>query len=122
MTQFYKPENVKVQSGHFINGEATDGGDDHIDVIRPSDLSVQGTLANASQRSVDQAVQAAKTAFHQSGWATMPPRERADILRRWADLVDRDGNMAQLESCVSCQPYREVFMRDVRVVSGSLRF
>ena len=123
MTDLFNPNDVEVQAGHFIDGELSGGDDPHIDVIRPSDLGVQGTLVNASAQSVERAVQSARTAFENSGWATMAPRERAGLLRRWADLIDRDAALiARLESAVSCRPYQEVFMRDVRVASGSLRF
>ncbi|MBN93306.1 MAG: aldehyde dehydrogenase [Deltaproteobacteria bacterium] len=123
MTDLFNPNDLDVHSGHFIDGEISSGGDPQFDVIRPSDLGTQGTLADASAQSVERAVHSARRAFEQSGWATMAPRERAGILRRWADLVDRDAALlARLESSVSCRPYQEVFMRDVRVVSGSLRF
>ncbi len=123
MTELFNPNELDVSAGHFIDGELSSGDDAHMDVIRPSDLAVQGQLVDGSPASVEKAVQSARTAFEKSDWATMAPRQRAIILRRWADLIDRDAVIiARLESAVSCRPYQEVFMRDVRVASGALRF
>ena len=123
MTEFYNPNELNVPSQHFIDGQWTSGDDDSIPVIRPSDLQEQGLLSNASQRTVDIAVGAARTAFRTSGWATKAPRERAAILGRWANLIDKHAEeLARLESAVSCRVYHEVVARDVRVVANCLRF
>jgi len=74
MTDLFNPNDLDVHSGHFIDGEISSGGDPQFDVIRPSDLGTQGTLADASAQSVERAVHSARRAFEQSGWATMAPR------------------------------------------------
>ena len=123
MTNFYNPDELDVHSQHFIDGQWTDGGDEHIAVIRPSDLREQGQLSNGSAKSIDLAVGAARTAFKKSVWATKAPRERAAILGKWAGLIDKHAEeLARLESAVSCRVYHEVVARDVRVVANCLRF
>ncbi|MBM75148.1 MAG: aldehyde dehydrogenase [Proteobacteria bacterium] len=123
MSILFDPNDIQVSSKHFIDGQWNDGNDDYISVIRPSDLQEQGVIANGTAHSVDLAVGAARNAFNHSGWATQPPRERASVLRRWADLIDKHADeIAKLESAVSCRVFYEVSKRDVRVVSNCLRF
>ena len=121
--ELYNPDQLNVRAEHFINGEWTDNNDSKIEVVRPSDLQIQGQLCNASQSSVDQAVEAASAAFHSGSWSGKAPRERAALLRRWAELIDAHAvEIAQLESAVSCRVYDETVARDVRVVANCLRF
>ena len=122
MLDIFNPNDVATKSEHFIAGEWTSNNDELIDVVRPSDREIQGGLCNGSVESVDQAVNAASAAF-KNGWGTMAPRERATLLRKWADLIDAHAEeIARLESSVSCRVYTEVVARDVRVVSNCLRF
>ena len=122
MTEIFNPDEIVTRSEHFIAGEWMTNHDGEIEVIRPSDRKVQGMLCNASISTVDQAVQAASHAFR-NGWGTMAPRERATLLRKWADLIDAHAQeIAQLEASVSCRVYTEVVTRDVRVVANCLRF
>jgi aldehyde dehydrogenase (NAD+) len=50
-------------------------------------------------------VSSAKNAFRTSDWAKRPPRERARVMRRWADLVDANRQeLARLEAVGSTRP------------------
>src|SRR5579859_7178712 len=84
----------------FIGGawvNAKGGGT--IDVRDPGDGQVIAQLAAGEAADVDLAVQAARDAFRKSGWATMPANDRAVILHRLADLVDKHRDvLAQIES------------------------
>ena len=118
----FNPDQIATRSEHFVAGEWMTNNDEEIEVIRPSDRKVQGLLCNGSTSTVDQAVNAASLAF-KNGWGTMPPRDRALLLRKWADLIDAHAEeIARLESTVSCRVYTEAVARDVRVVSNCLRF
>lgn len=91
------------------------------EVFSPSQRDLVRPVSWASAQQVDEAVSAAAHAA--PGWAALAPRERADILRRFADLVDaRADELAKLEALVSARIYREVMARDVKVVSGVLRY
>ena len=115
MADIFNPDEIVTRSEHFVAGEWMTNNDEEIEVLRPSDREVQGMLCNGSDATVDQAVNAASLAF-KNGWGTMAPRERAVLLRKWADLIDAHAEeIARLESSVSCRVYTEVVARDVRV-------
>ncbi|MFG3285020.1 aldehyde dehydrogenase family protein [Streptomyces sp. NPDC048111] len=72
----------------FIGGEwvAPDGG--HCPVLDPAREDVVGLAPEASREQVHQAAAAAREAF--DGWSRTRPEERAAILDRAADLMQRD--------------------------------
>ena len=64
----------------YINGEwVSPVKDEKINIINPSDESVIGTLNVGSQLDIDNAVEAAKTAF--SSYARTNVDERLDLLK-----------------------------------------
>ena len=63
-------------------------GRDRLEVENPADESVIGSVPKVSAEQVDEAIQAAADAF--PGWAATREFERAELLRRWAALVDRE--------------------------------
>src|SRR5690349_9086326 len=95
----FDPDQVAVRSAHFIGGHYVAGGGDMLDVKRPSDGKAYAGLPVADADLVDQAVQDSWRAFKNSDWARCAPRDRARILRRWADLIDADvKTLAPLEA------------------------
>ena len=75
----------------FIGGEwveAADGGT--FDTLDPGDGSKLATVVEGQGADIDRAVAAAREAFRKSGWSTMSANERAVLLHRLADLVDRN--------------------------------
>lgn len=118
----FDPNLVDVTSGQFIDGRSVPGATTHA-VQSPSDPRIVREVTWASTAQVDEAVRNARTAWRASKWGTTPPRDRAKILQRWADLVDTHAeDIAQLESLVSARIYGEATARDVKVVSGVLRY
>lgn len=69
----------------YINGEFLDGGGrDSQDIINPSTLDVLGKLPHATEQDLDNALQAAQTAFE--SWRHSSPMERSEILRKVAQM------------------------------------
>lgn len=86
-------------TGAFIDGAASAGGGAPIEVIDPSSEEVIASIPEADAATVDRAVRGADAAFRDGRWRSMRPADRERILLRFADLVERDGEMlAQLES------------------------
>ena len=56
----------------------------------PADSQLVATAAEASSEDTLAAIAAAREAFDAGPWPHTPERERADVLRRTADLIDRD--------------------------------
>ena len=88
------PVQLEVPTGHFIAGSLLRTGAPGIEVRRPSDGKPYAMLEVAGAQLVDEAVRDANRAWEHSDWASRPPRERARVLKRWADLIE-DGARRQ---------------------------
>lgn len=114
---------VSVGAGHFIGGLHVCGTGPSIEVRRPSDGRVYQELSTATLADVDTAVENSWQAFRSSGWARTPPRERARVMRRWADLIEADiTRLAQLEAIGSTRPFVEARVWDIPFTAEGIRF
>ncbi len=121
MTSF-DPDLVAVRAAHFIGGQHVDAHS-HLAVVRPSDGHTYAGLPVADMQLVDQAVDNAWQAWQRSDWASRPPRERARVLRRWADLIEADvATLAPLEAVGSTRPLRDVIAWDLPFTAEGIRF
>jgi len=119
----FDPDQVAVRSAHFVGGQYVEGGVDTIHVRRPSDGKVYAALPVAGADLVDRAAQDAAHAFRTSDWARCAPRERARVLRRWADLIDNDVHtLARLEAVGSTRPVKDAAAWDVPFTADGIRF
>jgi acyl-CoA reductase-like NAD-dependent aldehyde dehydrogenase len=78
--------------GRWVDPLTTDG----FDVINADDLTVVATLPDCGAADVDRAVASARAAFQNGVWSDQSPSQRARILHRFADLIDRDAQMLGL--------------------------
>ena len=69
-----------------IGGKDLAAGGGSYDVVDPSTEKVFGFAPEASVADVQQAIDAANTAF--PAWAATPPAEKARLFRNWAEAVD----------------------------------
>lgn len=80
-------------------------------------------VAAAESADVDAAVHAAREAFRKSGWPTMPANERAVILHRLADLIDKhNAILSQIESLDVGKPIGQPAAFDVPNCAQTLRY
>lgn len=80
-------------------------------------------VASSEAEDVDAAVRLAREAFEKSGWATMPSNDRAVILHRLADLVDRDVDiLSEIESLDVGKPFSQARAFDIPNVAQTLRY
>lgn len=92
-------------------------------VLDPGDGQVISQIAAGDAADVDLAVSAAQEAFRKSGWGTMPVNDRAVILHRLADLVDKHRDvLAQLESLDVGKPVGQALAFDIPNVAQTLRY
>jgi aldehyde dehydrogenase (NAD+) len=119
----FDPDRVAVRSAHFIGGQYVAGGAHALDVRRPSDGRVYAGVPLADADLVDRAVEDAWHAWKTGDWARRAPRERARVLRRWADLIDADARaLAQLEAVGSTRPCKDAAGWDVPFTADGIRF
>jgi aldehyde dehydrogenase (NAD+) len=119
----FDPRDVQVPNGHYIDGELAGGGGERLAVRRPSDNQVYAELSVGDVEVVDRAVTSAQRAFQTTGWATGAPRERARILRRWADLIEVHADeLARIEALGSTRPVKDVLAVDLPYSADCIRF
>ncbi|MBT2387191.1 aldehyde dehydrogenase [Streptomyces sp. ISL-11] len=75
--------------GHWIDGSWHTPEKGHYPVVNPATEKVVGEAPEATPAEVARAVTAARAA--QDGWSRTPPRERAAVLDRVADLITERG-------------------------------
>jgi aldehyde dehydrogenase (NAD+) len=118
----FDPQCIRPRGGHFIAGQ-WDASGEEFEVTRPSDNRIYGACADAGEAGVDRAVSAAQAALTVSGWGTRPPRDRARVLRRWADLVESEAvALGQLEAIGSTRPISGAIGWDLPYTAECLRF
>ncbi|HVW42770.1 MAG TPA: aldehyde dehydrogenase family protein [Amycolatopsis sp.] len=75
----------------FIGGQWVDT-DERYSIIDPANEDLVATAAKGGVRHADAAVAAAKRAFESGVWRTMSARERARVLEKTADAIERRGD------------------------------
>ena len=108
----------------FIGGQwvaAKAGGT--LETIDPGNGTALARVSAAEAADVDDAVGAARHAFRHSSWATMLSNDRAVILHRLADLVDKHAaTLAQIESLDVGKPLAQPSAFDVPNCAQTLRY
>jgi phenylacetaldehyde dehydrogenase len=108
----------------FINGEWVDSSHDKtIDHEDPSTGKVIGQFVDASDKDVDRAVAAARTAFDDGRWTGLPPYVREGMIRRLADLLEAHADeFAELEAIDNGKPKGMAGAIDIPGAISQLRF
>lgn len=89
----------------------------------PGEGKVIARVAAGDAKDIDRAVNATREAFRKSGWATMPANDRAVIIHRLADLIDKHRDIiAQIESFDVGKPVGQASAFDVPHAAQTLRY
>lgn len=108
----------------FIGGSWIDSSSGKsFETCDPGDAKVIARVAEGDARDIDLAVSAARQAFAKSGWATMPANDRAVILHRLADLIDKHRDIiAQIESLDVGKPVVQATGFDIPHAAQTIRY
>lgn len=122
MSLSFDPDSLTLPVGHFI-GDRLVAAEGVIPMHRPSDGKAYADCPIADPDLVDQAVQTAKSALKTSNWGGIRPRERLNLLHRWADLIEEDAEtLARLEAISSTRPVGQLVAGDIAVSAEQIRF
>lgn len=89
-----------------VERESTSG--EQLEVRSPATGKVVARVAKAGPEDVDAAVRAARAALEEGPWGRTGGKERARLLLRVAELIERDAeDIARLEAVNSGKPIRE---------------
>ena len=94
---------------NFIDGEwAPAASGTTLEVLNPATREVIARSPSSAAGDVDRAVRAARRAFDQDGWPSVPARERGRILFRLAEHIKANARQfAELESTDNGKPLAE---------------
>lgn len=88
---------LQIDDRPFIDGERVEPlTDQRFDALSADDGHLIASLPDCGEADVDRAVAAARAAFQRGVWSDQSPTERGRVLRRFADLIDRDGETLAL--------------------------
>jgi phenylacetaldehyde dehydrogenase len=108
----------------FIDGEWLEAACGETFVFEdPSTGRVVGSAAAGNATDIDRAVKAARKAFEEGPWSTLPAVERARLMVRLAEAIDVNGDeLAYLESLNGGNPLRSTRAVDVAGAAERLRY
>ncbi|HEU4797361.1 MAG TPA: aldehyde dehydrogenase family protein, partial [bacterium] len=109
---------------HFINGEFVDGsaGETFL-TLNPSTNEPLAEVASGGAQEIDRAVRAARKAFEEGPWPRLPAAERAKVLHRIAELIDRDTDaIARVECLDTGIPLGQIRRGQVPRAAENFRF
>jgi len=113
-----------IETRLFINGEFVDarkGG--RFATTNPANGEVLAEMSAGTGEDIDRAVAAARKAFRSGVWSQMAPRERMDVLYRFAQLIDENAEqLAVLETLDMGKPIGAVIGEDLPAVLSTIRF
>lgn len=103
---------------HWINGKSVIGSD-YFTTCNPATGAVLAEVASGGEKEIAAAVEAAKVAFPK--WANTPMKERARLMRRLGELIERDvPEIAALETADTGLPIQQT--RNVLIPRASHNF
>jgi gamma-glutamyl-gamma-aminobutyraldehyde dehydrogenase len=114
----------RIETRFFIDGDfvaAAEGG--RFITVDPASGETIEEMSAGSARDIDIAVAAAKRAYKSGVWSRMAPRDRMEILYRFATLVEEQAEeLAVLETMDMGKPISDVINDDIPAVVGTIRF
>ncbi|RFB79958.1 aldehyde dehydrogenase family protein [Methylovirgula sp. 4M-Z18] len=122
MNLSFNPDTLALPIHHLI-GDRRVPAKGVIGMRRPSDGKSYADCPQASADLVDEAVATAKAALKTSNWGGVRPRERINVMHRWADLIEQEAvTLAKLEAIASTRPVGELVAGDVAITAEQIRF
>ncbi|CAG0882898.1 unnamed protein product [Cyprideis torosa] len=96
-----------IRDQSFVNGQWVPGSTAAtFPVLNPANLSEVGSVADLAGEDVEQAIHAAREAFHP--WADLTAKERGKYLRRWYELMEeRKNELSQIMTLENGKPILE---------------
>lgn len=105
----------------LIGGKCIDGEGEAERIVNPATGETCGSISEATPEQIEQAVQAARHAFH--SWKRRPPRERAACLLVMADRIEaRRAELARLESTNCGKPYLTMLREEIPAIVDVFRY
>ncbi len=117
-------EKSRIETRLFIDGEYHDAvGGGRFENINPATGETLAEMARGTAQDIDLAVTAALRAYRSGAWSRMAPRDRMEVLYRFADLIEANTEpLAVLETLDMGKPIGDVIGEDIPAVIATIRF
>ncbi len=115
---------LSFQSEHFIEGRFVPSQSGAtFPAINPATGATTANISRGQAEDIERAVQSAKRAFADGRWTDLSPRQRMDIFRRFADLVEHHAeDLALLDSLAMGKPITDALTIDLPETVVTLRY
>jgi gamma-glutamyl-gamma-aminobutyraldehyde dehydrogenase len=115
---------LDIATGLFIDGAYRPAvAGETFDCVNPATGELIAVMAKGQAADIDAAVASGLAAWRDGRWAKLAPRQRADILQKWADLVEAHQNeLALLETLDMGKPISDVLNIDLPEVLKTIRY
>lgn len=115
---------LEIATGLFIDGQSVAAlAGETFDCVNPATGALLARMARGQAADVDRAVASGLAAWRDGRWAKQAPRARADVLLKWADLVEAHSEeLALLESLDMGKPISDMFNIDLPEVLKTIRY
>ncbi len=114
----------RIETRLFIDGrfvDAAKGG--RFTTINPANGELLADMSAGTAEDIDRAVAAARRAFRAGVWSRMAPRQRMEVMNRFAALIDQNAeSLAVLETLDMGKPIADVVGGDLPAVVETIRF
>ncbi len=118
-----KAASLDFNISNRVNAQKVNSSGEALYKYSPRDGSVLYELGQGNQQDVDESVAAAKNAFEDGRWASMPVSQRKMVLSQWADLIQADAEyFALCESLDVGKPIHDALNMDVPIALTLLRY
>jgi gamma-glutamyl-gamma-aminobutyraldehyde dehydrogenase len=110
---------------HLLIDGASAGAEDGatFDHVSPRNGSLLARVPSGTTGDLDRAIAAARRAFDDGPWPTMAPRERKQLMLRWADLIEEHRDeLALMISLEMGKPVEEAWSIELRAVLATYRW
>jgi len=114
----------KIETRLFIDGKFVDAaGGGRFITTNPANGETLAEMSAGTAEDIDRAVASALKTYRSGAWSRMAPRDRMEVLYRFADLVDENaGQLAVLETLDMGKPIGDVINEDLPAVIATIRF
>ena len=108
----------------FIDGDYTAAENNQsMDNINPVTGEAWNTFSVATEKDVDKAVASALKTFKIGSWSRIPPRDRMEVLYKFADLIEKNArHLAVMETMDMGKPITDVLEMDIPMAVETIRF
>ncbi len=119
-----KTASARIETRLFIEGRYIDAAKgERFATINPATGEPLAEMSAGTEQDIDRAVAAAKRAFKDGSWSRIAPRQRMEILYRFANLVEQHAeSLAVLETLDMGKPITDVVGVDLPSVIDTIRF